>query len=266
MFLFLAYATFLEQTGTTIDAAPPIMGETDTKRSNLTKWVQNLFLRPGDTILLPPGLKANTQAPAGDMPGHDTTVKVETMVLCAIIGVPYHQATGDWKEAPERAMRFAGADLKAHVTILRRQIEHQCLRKLWKDFVKVAQTVGAWTPPPGATEAEIYATEWQWPVIQQATLDRELNVMSAMVKAGQLPPSTLVEDYFGLEFEDMTRRYAQDAATATANGMLQFADKWKAGTGAAKRILAEAEARETHERDLVDQAKLDRSVLGSEID
>lgn len=125
---------------------------------------------------------------------------------------------------------------------------------------------GQWSPPPGATDAEIYAHEWQWPVIQQATLDRELNVMSAMVAAGQLPPSTLVEDYFGIEFEDMTRRYAQDAATATANGMMQYADKWQALTDAAKRILAEAEAREAHERDLVDQAKLDRSVLKSEID
>lgn len=85
-----AMATFLKQQGTPIDAAPAIMGDTDTKRSNLSKWVQNLFLRPGDTVLLPPGIEAKMEAPTGDMPGRDTTVKIETMVICAIIGVPYH--------------------------------------------------------------------------------------------------------------------------------------------------------------------------------
>lgn len=262
-----AMATFLEQAGSSVDAAPPIMGETDTKKSSLTKWMQNLFIRPGDTVLLPPGVKANMQAPAGEMPGHDTAVKTQAMLICAVLGIPYFEAMGDWKECPERAMRYAGAALKRRVVLDRKRMEKQVLNRLWRDFVQVAMATGMWTPPPGATMAEIYAVSWSWTVVQQAALDRELTVMLAMVNGGVIPPSLMTEDYFGLEFEDVARRWAHDAAVSQVTGGKAFAKGWQgAASEVSKRILAEAEEMEAHERDLVDEAKLDRSILGSPSD
>ncbi|WP_335630690.1 hypothetical protein [Aurantimonas endophytica] len=214
-------------------------------------------------MVLEDGQEPTMIQPAGEGAGFGEAIKTTLMVICSIAGILSFEAMQDWSAALERAMCYAGAGPKRRVTRERRAIERNILRRMWRDFVDICIVTGMWTPPADAKAHEIYDVAWKWDVVQTAALDRELNTMLAMVKAGILPPSSMVEDYFGLEWDDFLRQYAGDVAKAHALGLKGFADTWSPDTAIAVAILTEAEVAEQYERDLIDGAKTDTSVVGN---
>ena len=104
--------------------------------------LRNLSLKPGDSVLLPPGLKVTQEQPAGEGENYASTRKTQMMMICAIAGVPYYEAMGDTDAVPERAMRYVGAGLLRRAKIERSHIERHILRRMWRDFVAMAIVTG----------------------------------------------------------------------------------------------------------------------------
>ncbi|SMC58171.1 capsid protein [Fulvimarina manganoxydans] len=258
-------STFLEQIAGEENDAGGIPGEPDDEASDPYTAIRNLRMQGGDIALLPPGLKANMQSPPAGATSYDTMQRNQAIAMCAIAGVPYFEALGHHDNIPERSMRYIGAGVTRRANMERKPLTKLALRKIWIAFVTMAILTEQWAPPAGATPEEIFEHTWKWPIIQSATLDRELTTMVAMVKAGALPLSKLVEDYFGMAYEEVLRRFADDAARAQVMGIRTLDAEWKPETDVAKAVFAAVEAEEQYERSLVDAAKEDSSVLQSPI-
>ncbi|KTR06895.1 hypothetical protein NS365_05525 [Aureimonas ureilytica] len=98
-------------------------------------------------------------------------------------------------------------------------------------------------------------------MIPAARLDQELNARMGAVDRGIIPQGHVTRALFGMKPDVAARAGARDQARLQSLGFQAGQAVWKPDTEVAARIQATVDAEETAERDLVDKALLEDSVL-----
>ncbi|SMC32562.1 capsid protein [Fulvimarina manganoxydans] len=211
---------------------------------------------------LPAGFDVETVQPKDEPMNFEKALRFQLLAISASVGAPVYEVTGDWRDAPERAMRIAAAAVSREAGIGRDGTEHQVLRPMFASWVDAAMASGMWTPPAGAKPWEIYDHGWDWPVIQHAALTQELKIMMDAADRGIVEPSYVSKSYFGKRSEEVARLSAKDYSRRRENGLLDADDKWDpTRTPTSQSIAKETADEEKHEREVVEAAKADTSVL-----
>lgn len=235
-------------------------GEDMPTEEEMTQLIEDIVLSPGMIGRLPTGVKANLVAPP-ESANFTATVRHNLLYICTGLGMPAHEVTGDYQSITDRTAKYAGIALKRSAEIDRAMIEHQVLNPMREAFVDACASIGLWTPPPGRPAWEAYRCEWQWPVVQLTQLTQELGVMMTAIEKEVIDRDTVTSTYFGMRPEVRDRRAAKSKARASVLGNTAGAAGWTPGTPVAARIMVEATTEETHERDLVEEAAREDSVL-----
>ncbi|MBI1689523.1 phage portal protein [Methylorubrum sp. DB1722] len=228
-------------------------------------FIESLHLSPNLIARAPTGLKAKMLTPPANL-NFSPTIRLNLLYICAGMGVPVHEVTGDFETITERAMSFAGISLRRKADIEHARIEHQILNPARIAFVDTCVAFGLWTPPPGRPLWEAYLCDWQWPAMQITRMSQELNTLLNAVDKRVIDPDTVTTSMFGMRPEVRARRAAKAAARDTALGFVQQEGRetWSAKVEAAKRILAESEAEEARERDLVEASSREDGALDAD--
>ena len=211
---------------------------------------------------LPPGFEVELLQPKDEPMNFEKALRFQLLAICATAGAPFHEVSGDWKDAPERALRLSGASIKRRAEIERENMEHQFLSPFWRVFVDYAMLHGLWTPPPGIKPWHLYEVSWDWPVIQAAALTQELNVMMDAADRGYTAPSDVTKSYFGKRREIVDRVSAKDRARSRELGLMhsdEMFDPERSDTS--KSIAEEARLDEERERKAVEESYADDSVV-----
>ncbi|KQP33826.1 hypothetical protein ASF49_08135 [Methylobacterium sp. Leaf104] len=225
-------------------------------------FIRSMRLSPGLIARPPRGLKAKMIAPPANA-NFQPTVRINLLYICAGMGTPVHEVTGDYESITERAMSFAGISLRRKADIEHARMEHQVLNPARIAFIDQVVALGLWTPPPGRPLWEAYRCEWQWPAMQITRQAQEISALIKAIDAKVIDKDTVTTSMFGMRPEVRARRAAKAAARDVALGFKEKvgAETWAGGVEAADRILAEAEAEEARERDLVEASSREDSVL-----
>lgn len=226
--------------------------------------IEDLVLSPGMIGRLPTGVKANLLAPP-DSPNFQAYVRHNLLYICAGMGTPAHEVTGDYETITDRTAKYAGIAMKRRADIDRSRLEHQVLNPMRAAFVDACVATGLWTPPPGRPAWEAYRCEWQWPAVQLTQLTQELGVMMTAIEKDVIDRDTVTSTYFGMRPEVRDRRIAKSKARATVLGNGAGAAGWTNGTEVTARILVEATAEEAHERDLVEEAAREDAAVDPDL-
>jgi len=235
-------------------------GEEGPDEEEMRSLIDDIVMSPGMIGRLPAGVKAKMMQPPPNA-NFQQTVRLNLLYLCAGMGTPVHEVTGDVESITERAMSFAGISMRRKADIEHSMLEHQFFNPSRVDFVDAAVAVGLWTPPPGRPLWEAYMCEWQWPAMQITRQSQEIAGMLKAIDANIIDPDTVTTSMFGIRPEVRDRRAAKAAARAATLGLVAGAARGTFETPVAQRVLAEAEAEETRERDIVDAASGEDSVL-----
>ncbi|WP_024351029.1 phage portal protein [Aurantimonas coralicida] len=246
----------------TVDAAAGDNADALPDAARVDEMIRSVTLGSGLAFELPPGFEVETTQPKDEPALFEKALRFQILAICAGVGAPVWEVTGDYNDAPERAMRLAGAAVKRRAEIERDGLEHQAINPAWRAFVDTCQATGLWSPPAGTKPWEPYEVTWNWPVVQSAALTQELNVMLNAADRGVVPHSYVTRAYFGMRPEEVARQQAKDLARARENGLQWTEPLWNAeASDTTASIAAEAAAEESSERKTVDQAAKDASVL-----
>lgn len=230
----------------------------------MAQLIEDVSLSPGMIARLPTGVKAHMIAPP-ESPNFTATVRHNLLYICTGMGMPAHEVTGDYETITDRTAKYAGIALKRSADIDRAMVEHQVLNPMRRDFIDACYAIGLWAPPPGRPAWEAYHCEWQWPVVQLTQLTQELGVMMTAIEKEVIDRDTVTSTYFGVRPEVRDRRAAKSKARATALGLTAAATGFNPEGDVAARILAAATAEETKERDIVETASREDSVIDDDI-
>lgn len=226
------------------------------------EMLRSVTFGPGTAHELPPGFDVETVRPDDEPENFEKALRWQILAICASMGAPVYEVTGDYGMLTERAMRIQSGSVAAGVDVERDNLEHQLLNPMWKHFVRSAWLSGAFVPPADATEEDLFDVDWDWPVVRQAALGQELSAIMRVVEGGYLPPSYVPQAYFGLRSEDVARQSAKDYARMRANGLTVGNDRWDpTQTEMATSIAEEAEAEEASEREVVDESAKKNGLL-----
>lgn len=242
----------------TADSAEALQGKDALPNSEVIgDMLRNVTFGSGLAHELPPGFEVETVQPDDEPENFEKALRWQILAICASLGAPVYEVTGDYGSITERAMKFASGSVNRTIELERDNLEHQVLDPMWCVFVDAAVASGRFIPPADATLEDLYAVDWSWPVVAQAALSQELNTIMKVVEAGHLPPSYIPEAYFGMRHVDVVRQSAKDHARLRENGMLVGNERWDpTQTATATSIMSEAEAEEAAEREVVDASAL----------
>ena len=197
--------------------------------------------------------------PKDEPANFEKALRWQVMMICMAVGIPMNEVMGD--EGVERWGRMISQRVQRQADLVHDMYEHQLLNRMRADFIDAVMAAGMWTPPADLKPWELYHCDWQWPVIPAARLDQELRALMEAVDKGHLPHSHVSRSLFGLKPEVVARTGARDQARLQTLGFQAGQAVWKTDTEMAARIQAMVDAEETAERDLVDEALLEDSVL-----
>ena len=186
------------------------------------------------------------------------------MAICASVGIPLYEVLGD--DGVERWGWMMSQRVQAQARLERGMFEHQLLNRMRRDFIDSAMAEGLWTPPEDLNSWELYACEWQWPIIPAARLDQELNALIPAYEKGIITRSHITRTLFGLSPEAVDRVAARDAARAEALGHTHSLALWAPTTEIAARIANRAIEEESAELDLVESSELEDSILDDDLE
>ncbi|GJD97470.1 phage portal protein [Methylobacterium iners] len=240
-------------------------GEDGPSEAEKQQFMDSIMLSPGMIGRAPTGMKMNMRSPPAN-PNFSPTIRLNLLYVCAGIGTPVHEVTGDYETITERAMSFAGISLRRKADIEHARVEHQVLNRMRRSFVDACVATGLWTPPPGRPLWEAYLCDWQWPAMQITRMSQELNSLVGAIKAEVIDPDTVTTSMFGMRPEVRARRAAKAAARNQALGFKTGAPAWGPEAQAAARILAEAIAEESRERDIVESSSTEDGPIDRDDD
>lgn len=242
----------------TADSAEAVQGKDALPNAEIIgDMLRNVTFGSGLAHELPPGFEVETVQPDDEPENFEKALRWQILAICASLGAPVYEVTGDYGAITERAMKFASGSVGRTIELERDNLEHQVLDPMWRWHVDVEIASGRFVPPADATPEDLYEVDWSWPVVAQAALAQELNVIMKVVEAGHLPPSYIPEAYFGMRHVDVVRQAAKDHARLRENGMLVGNERWDpTQTATATSIMDEAEAEEQAEREVVDKSAL----------
>lgn len=235
-------------------------GDDPPDEEEIQEALRSLTLTPGGIARLPTGLKAKGVNPPQN-PNFQAMVRTNILYMCAGLGTPIHEVTGDYDTITERAMRFAGLGLRRRADIVHDRLEHQGINRMRASFIDGCMALGLWTPPPGRPAWEAYQCDWQWPQLQTTQMTHEIAGLAKAVEMGAIDIDTVTTTTFGMRPEVRDRKAAKAAARAATLGLVAGAARGTFETPVAQRVLAEAEAEETRERDIVEASAREDSAL-----
>ena len=235
-------------------------GDDAPDEEEIQEALRGLTLTPGGITRLPTGLKAKSMNPPLN-PNFQQLVRTNILYMCAGLGTPIHEVTNDYDTITERAMRFAGLGTRRRGDIVHDRLEHQGINPMRRAFVDGVMAIGLWTPPPGRPAWEAYQCDWQWPQIMTTQMTQEISGLAKAVEMGALDIDTVTTTTFGMRPEVRDRKAAKAAARAATLGLVAGSARGTFETPVAKRVLAEAEAEETRERDIVEASSREDSAI-----
>ena len=221
--------------------------------------IDAISLTPGGVFQLPYGYKMTSFEPRDEPANFEKALRWQVMMIAMSIGIPMNEVLGD--EGVERWGRMMSQRVQRQADLVHDMYEHQFLNRMRRDFVDHVMQAGLWEPPADLRPWELYACDWQWPVIPAARLDQELRALMEAVDKGHLPHSHVRRTLFGMKPEVVARTGARDQARLQTLGFQAGQAVWKPDTEVAARIQATVDAEEAAERDLVDEALMEDSVL-----
>jgi capsid protein len=240
-------------------------GEDMPSEEDKRQFIESIMMSPGMIGRAPTGMKARMLNPPAN-PNFSPTIRINMLYICAGLGTPVHEVTGDYETITERAMAFAGISPRRKADIEHARIEHRLLNPMRRAFVDGCVAMGLWTPPPGRPLWEVYLCDWQWPAMQISRMANELNGLIGAIKAEVIDPDTVTTMMFGMRPEVRARRAAKAAARNQALGFKTGTPLWGPEAEAAARILVEAQGEEARERDIVEASSREDSILDEDLD
>lgn len=223
------------------------------------EMIDAISLTPGGVFQLPYGYKMTSFEPKDEPANFEKSLRWQAMMIAMSVGIPLNEVMGD--EGVERWGRMMSQRVQRQAHQVHDMYEHQMLNPMRRDFVDHVQEAGLWIPPADLKPWQLYQCDWQWDPIPAARLDQELNTLMGAVDRGILPQSHVSRTLFGLKPDVAARTGARDQARLRTLGFTGGQAVWSPDTEVAARIQADVDAEETAERDLVDEALLEDSVL-----
>lgn len=181
-------------------------------------------LEPGTFPVLPPGYEVTFSQPADVGGSFDTFMRAQLRAIASSVGVTYEQLTGDYSQVNDRTMRAALLEFKRRASMWQwHLVVWQLCRPVWRRFVDMAILSGAWTPPAGASDDEIYAVEWTpegWSYLNPI---QEIRAYQEAIRSGLTSRSRVISE-LGYDASQIDREIAADNARADELGLMFDSD------------------------------------------
>lgn len=203
-------------------------------------------LVPGGLQVLPDGYDISFLEPVDVGGNYDAYMRRLLGGIAVSCGMTYEQLTSDWTGMNDRTYRASMLEYGRLVEQLQRVVIHQLCRPVWRRFVQLARLSGAWAPPDGVSERDIYRCEWMPPARGHIHPVQEVEAARAAVEGGFWSRRRAVAE-LGAEVSAIDAENAADKARAEALGLSYASYAPNAGRMAdggpvAAAILADATA------------------------
>jgi lambda family phage portal protein len=175
-------------------------------------------LEPGSIIVAPPGFEATVLAPADVGGNYDVFMRRQLGAIAVALGLTYEQLTQDWNGASDRTYRASMLEVDRMINSYRRLFRSQFLARVWKRFVDTAILSGAWTPPAGVSDRDLYAVAWSFPARGHIHPVQEVRAYADAISAGILDRASAAAE-LGRDVAEIDVANARDKARAQELGL-----------------------------------------------
>lgn len=176
-------------------------------------------LEPGTFPVLPPGYDVKFSQPADVGGNFEAFMKAQLRAIAVAVGITYEQLTGDFSSVNDRVIRASLLEFKRRAGMWQWHLMvHQFCRPVWKRFVDLAILSGAWTPPDGLSEDEIFAVKWtphNWGYLHPV---QEISAYKDAIRSGLTSRARVVSE-LGEDVEDIDAEIAKDNQRADDLGL-----------------------------------------------
>jgi lambda family phage portal protein len=175
-------------------------------------------LEPGGIIVAPPGFKPEIVAPAEVGGSYDVFMKRQLGAIAVALGLTYEQLTQDWSGASDRTYRASMLEVDRMINSYRRLFRSQFLARVWKRFVDTAVISGAWTPPAGVPDRDLYTVSWAFPARGHIHPVQEVRAYADAISAGIMDRASAAAE-LGRDVAEIDLANARDKARAQELGL-----------------------------------------------
>lgn len=203
--------------------------------------IDGISLSPGGVFELPYGYKMESFEPKDEPQNFEKALRWNLMAVCAAVGVPPHEVTGDWNSLPERMARYVGQSMERRAQIEQGTLQFQLLDPAWRAFVDHCIADGLWEPPADVDMIHAYSVEWEWPLLPLASFRQELAVMMNAEEKGIISKEYVTKTMFGLEPAHVDRERVRENARKLALGLQSDPVAWEPTTELGQLFADEAE-------------------------
>jgi len=175
---------------------------------------------PGTFIELPPGYDVTMSEPTDVGGQYEAFWRAQLGAIGVSVNLIYEQVSGDWRGMNDRSYRAAMLELTRVIESWQWHLMvFQYCRPIWRRFVTEAILSGAWTPPAGKSQRDIYRVKWSMPARGYVHPVQEVTAYVAALQAGFLSREQIAQQLGSSVFE-VDMQNSLDRASADERGLI----------------------------------------------